>query len=176
MLKKATKKITRIFYRSPDFYIGGAEQPYIRRWYVIPRNRWFNIYLHNMLRDDDDRALHDHPWLNMSIILRGGYIEHVPERPNWYPNYSKAVIQKYRSPGDIIFRKPTSAHRLELFNDQPWPHWRRGMPIKKKPSWSLFITGPRVREWGFLCPQGWVHYKRFVDPTDTGKTGKGCDQ
>lgn len=27
-------------------------------------------------RSDDDRALHDHPWVNMSILLEGTYTEH----------------------------------------------------------------------------------------------------
>ena len=40
----------------PHFVIGGADDPYMLRWYLIPRNRRFNIYLHKFLRDDDDRA------------------------------------------------------------------------------------------------------------------------
>src|ERR1700761_649655 len=62
--------------RRPDVLIGKAGDTYMRRWWVIPRNRFFNIYLHNFLRSDDDRALHDHPWVNMSILLWGRYIEH----------------------------------------------------------------------------------------------------
>src|SRR5580704_9904819 len=61
--------------RPPDFIIGGNEFPYMRRWWVIPRNRIFNIYLHHFLRSDDDRALHDHPSWNVSILLKGEYTE-----------------------------------------------------------------------------------------------------
>ena len=64
--------------RAPDFVIGPAGDPYMRRWWVIPRNKWFNIYLHNIMRSDDDRALHDHPWTNVSVLLRGSYLEHLP--------------------------------------------------------------------------------------------------
>ena len=35
---------------------------YLSRWHIIPRNRYFNIYLHKFVGSDDDRALHDHPW------------------------------------------------------------------------------------------------------------------
>jgi len=35
--------------RKPDFVIGRAGAPYLERWWVIPRNRWFNIYLHHFL-------------------------------------------------------------------------------------------------------------------------------
>src|ERR1700761_448041 len=62
--------------RRADVLIGKPGDTYMRRWWVIPRNRFFNIYLHNFLRSDDDRALHDHPWVNMSILLWGRYIEH----------------------------------------------------------------------------------------------------
>jgi hypothetical protein len=42
--------------RAPDQVIGGRERPYMLRWYLIPRNRFCNIYLHHFLRSDDDRA------------------------------------------------------------------------------------------------------------------------
>ena len=137
--------------RTPDFIIGGADNPYLLRWWLIPRNRWFNIYLHNMLRDDDPRALHDHPWWNVSIILRGGYWEHrLNQKPVW------------RGPGRVVFRRATAAHRLTLAPGSG-------------PSWSLFITGPKVREWGFLCPKGWRHHEEYGAIEDTGAIGRGCE-
>jgi hypothetical protein len=39
--------------RPPDFIIGGAARPYIQRWWLVPRNRWFNIYLHRIMRDGE---------------------------------------------------------------------------------------------------------------------------
>lgn len=136
--------------REPDFVIGpDRDPPYIRRWWVIPRNKWFNIYLHEVQQDDDDRALHDHPWYNMSYIVEGGYNEITPTKTFW-PLHQ----------GGIRFRKPTAAHRLELLN---------GRTI------TLFLTGPRVREWGFHCPQGWVHWKQFTTSTNgESKIGRGC--
>lgn len=127
----------------------------MRRWWLIPRNRWFNVYLHQILHDDEDRALHDHPYANCSIVLRGGYVEVTPKG------------RFLRRPSAVRFRLPTAAHRLELRRDEA------GNAI---PSWSLFITGPRVREWGFHCPRGWVHWKLFTSPTDIGQIGRGCDQ
>lgn len=135
--------------RPPDFVISREGNAYLRRWWVIPRNHVFNIYLHEILRDDDDRALHDHPWLNCSIILRGQYREITPKgvriRRRWRP----------------IFRRALAAHRLELVDGQP--------------CWSLFITGPRIREWGFYCPKGWRVWTEFVDTRDTGQVGRGCE-
>lgn len=134
--------------RAPDLIIGGAENPYIYRWWVIPRNRLFNIYLHHIVRDDDDRALHDHPWVNISVVLKGGYTEVMPHATKW------------RTAGSLVFRRPTSAHRLI---------------VGKGSCWSLFITGPRVREWGFLCPKGWRSWRIFTAADDSGRIGRGCD-
>ena len=58
----------------PHKVIGGPD-PYLLRWHVIPRNRLLNVYVHKFLRSDDDRALHDHPWWFVSLILRGRYDE-----------------------------------------------------------------------------------------------------
>lgn len=151
--------------RKPDFIIGGPDRPYMLRWWVLPRNRWFNIYLHKILRDDDDRALHDHPWWNVSILLRGAYREIMPdfsERPTVHTRIADLpVITRLRGPGSIVFRLPNTSHRLE---------------VAQGPVWSLFITGPRVREWGFHCPQGWRMWRDFVATDDVGAVGRGCDE
>jgi hypothetical protein len=154
LLARLRRRILKHSNRAPDFIIGGTERPYMRRWFVIPRNNFFNIYLHQILRSDDDRALHDHPWVNCSILLNGRYVEHT---------ISSGGINRrkeYRA-GDIKFRGARSAHRLELVDGQ---------------CWSLFITGPRLREWGFHCvDKGWVHWREFTAPHDTGQIGRGCD-
>jgi hypothetical protein len=154
---RITKRLVRPLWREPDFYIGGKKDPYLLRWWVIPRNRFFNIYLHKFLRDDDDRALHDHPWVSLSVILRGGYIDHMPDRA------------KRRRPGRFVFRRAVQAHRIELHRTYP----RFGE--ENIPAWTLFITGPRIREWGFHCPQGWRHWKDFTAPGDSSRVGKGCE-
>lgn len=148
--------------RAPDFVIGPPGAPYLLRWWVIPRNRWFNIYLHNMLRDDDDRALHDHPWVNVSIILSGGYHEHMPARGwcKYLPLIPRDERMVWRGPGVVVFRYPTDCHRLSLGSG---------------PSWSLFITGPVMRSWGFWCPKGWRHWREFTSERDYGQVGRGCE-
>ena len=149
--------------RPPDVIIGGADNPYLRRWWLIPRNRFFNIYLHHFMRSDDDRALHDHPWPNISILLQGEYLEHRP-----------GGVVKYRRTGQIILRGPRSAHRIELqyhyvrVPDMPHAIWRA------PEIWTLFITGPKVREWGFLCPQGWRHWRDFTAGQNGETIDAGC--
>lgn len=139
--------------RPPDFIIGGKDSPYMLRWWVIPRNRIFNIYLHRFLRSDDDRALHDHPWLNVSYLLDGTYTE-------WTIAAGGVQHARIAEAGSIKFRRAVMAHRVEL---------RAG------PCWSLFVTGPVIREWGFHCTAGWRHWKLFTDARDKGAIGRGCD-
>lgn len=141
--------------RPPDFTVWQDQKIYLRRWWVIPRNKWFNTYLHNFCHSDDDRALHDHPWPNCSILLIGSYIEHTPHgifvRHPWRP------WAFWRLP----MRRATSSHRVEL--------------IDGKHVWTLFLTGPVLREWGFHCPSGWVHWRKFVTVKEGGNTaGIGC--
>lgn len=61
------------FSRKPDVVIGGANKPYLLRWYIIIRDS-FRLFLHLFLRDDDDRALHDHPANSISFPL-GNHFE-----------------------------------------------------------------------------------------------------
>lgn len=157
-----------ILKRKPDRIIGPeGDQPYMRRWHLIPRNNWFCIYLHCVTRDDDDRALHDHPGANVSIILKGAYREILPDCSTLTsistPHYRVADIpykRMIRRAGAVIFRRATTPHRLE---------------VVEGPVWSLFIMGPKRRVWGFHCPSGWRPWWAFVDPRDPNRTGPGCD-
>lgn len=136
-----------ILRRPPDFVIGND---YLRRWYVVPRNAFANVYLHEFCRSDDDRALHDHPWPNASYVLRGRYIEHTPEG------------QFLRVAGDFVERPAEALHRIELID---------GLPCI-----TLFTTGPKVRDWGFACPQGWVPWQEFCAGEDSSQVGRGCGE
>ncbi len=124
----------------PDQVIDNGQGPYLHRWYLIRNSKredgaGGNLYLHKFLRDDYDRALHDHPWQSVSIILSGEYDE-VTE--------SKTFRRKV---GDIVFREAEQPHRICL--------------IDGKPVYTLFATGPKVREWGFHCEGGWKHNVSF---------------
>lgn len=139
--------------RPPDIIIGGSDNPYLRRWYVIPRNRWCNIYLHHFMRSDDDRALHDHPWMNCSILLRGEYTEILP-------TIGGTTTSRVLKAGALAFRGPRAAHRVMLHDG---------------PAWTLFMTGPRVREWGFWCQSGWRHWRDFTAGQRGELVGRGCE-
>src|SRR5882757_10818132 len=142
LLRRAVRIVAR---REPDFVIGGPADPYLKRWWLLPRNPVFNVYLHLFLRSDDDRALHDHPWVNGSILVEGRYIEETIRRGGIH-------VRTERRAGAIKLRGPRAAHRVELIDGQPCT--------------TIFIIGPRLRRWGFHCPKGWIHWKAFTNPAD----------
>ena len=141
--------------RAPDQIIGPVDAPYMHRWYLIPRNPVFNVYFHRFWRSDDDRALHDHPWWNASFLLDGSYIEHTIS--------AGGVNRRVRRvAGDVKLRTAGRAHRLELDCDC---------------CTTLFLTGPRLRVWGFHCPKRWVPWQEFTSEDGNVSTvGRGCGE
>jgi len=137
--------------RKPDFTVG---KDYLRRWWIIPRNSFFNVYYHEFRVSDDDRSLHDHPYFNLSFILKGSYMEHTPD----------GVF--VRKAGDMKVRLPWTLHRLQL---------GFSLPNDEHHVWTLFITGPRIRAWGFQAgpivknwlgfrtKSGWMHHTDYID-------------
>lgn len=163
-------RICKALGRKPDFIIGQPQDPYLLRWWIIPKNRFFNVYLHKFMRSDDDRALHDHPWLfNISVLLKGTYFEHKPG--------SRKIRREAGTFSGFTFRWGKAPHRVELLK---W-HFRSVQVMKEleQPVWTLFITGPKVREWGFYCPKGWRHWRNFVSLREGeakgNEVGRGCD-
>jgi hypothetical protein len=175
------RHVAPVIQRVPDEIIGHQHRwratepngfpvarPFLLRWFIHgEKHRWGNAYLHQFIRNDEDRALHDHPWYNMSLLLGGQYIEHTIDAGG----INRRHIFR---PGDVKLRSPKAAHRVELtsggtllLGDCPerapnLPTWVQSDPAKS-PAWSLFLTGPVQRKWGFHCPQGWKSNRQFGD-------------
>lgn len=175
--------LRRLLSGQPHQVIPGGDNPiYLRRWYLIPRNPLLNVYLHQFLRDDDDRALHDHPWWFVSLILRGGYIE-VSEVPGGRESTRcRTSVLSMRSPfwrRCIAFRPATWRHSVAL----PWGKNAAGECddyAPRVPCWTLIVTGRRSRLWGFWCkyradehPTAEPDVERFVPWTEFGPGGCG---
>lgn len=116
-----------------------GQEPYLVRYYLFIKDRkWFpfNVFLHKFLQSDPDE-LHDHPWPYFTLILRGGYWETTPKGRFW------------RGPGHMRVSSPKSLHRVEL---EP------GVC-----AWSLFVPGPKLREWGFIVNGKWMHNEKYFE-------------
>lgn len=140
--------IRRMRSRLPDYVVanGDLNRPYMLRWYLIPRNRVFNVYGHLFLRSDEAFALHDHPWANASWLLEGDYTEHL-----------EGGVQRVAKEGSFSVRwSGKIAHRVELHDG---------------PVWTVFFTGPVYRTWGFLCPEGWKPWRQIIKITNGVSSG-----
>lgn len=102
---------------------------YADRWHIIPRNRWFNVYLHRFVGPAVD-PIHTHPWAwNLTLVLWGAYRE---ERL-WEE-------ERICSAGRAYLRIGASPHRI--------------LELLTRSCWTLFVTGPWAQPWGFLPDTG----------------------
>jgi hypothetical protein len=147
----------RLISGRPHFIVGTDEDPYLYRWYLLPRNRRLNIYLHKFLRDDEDSALHDHPWWFVSLVIRGRYTEIVEGG------------QIERSAPSLAYRPAEHRHRVVLDGVAKW---------NRIPCWTIVITGRSKRTWGFWCPKGFVPWHQFVETNAEGNdtARRGCGE
>lgn len=96
--------------------------------YTLIKSSWFNVYLHQL---DAPKwhpvGCHDHPWWFVTLLIKGGYLE----------NNKGLLSRKY--PGQILYRSADYTH------DVTTPYGR---------SWSIVLTGPKSRNWGFMKCEG----------------------
>ncbi len=134
------RRAAEISSRPPSKVIGTE---YLSRWHVLPKNPLFNIYLHHVQGNDPDSHLHDHPWLfNCSIVLRGEIDETLPKR------------HRFLQEGSVTARMSRAPHRLDL---------------RSKDSLTLFLTGPKIRKWGFYTESGWVASDDYLSRGGDGR-------
>lgn len=118
------------------------------------------VVLHQFCRSDPDRGLHDHPWaFGASFILSGGYFERrvaYSNNPIGKPKEEVPVIERWYGPGTMNTFVGHDFHRVFVPTDTD--------------CWSLFLSGPRVKTWGFLKAARdlyeYVSYSRTVQDLD----------
>lgn len=141
-----------LFSRRPHQVVHSERGIYLYRWYLIPQNRWCNVYLHKFIGSDDPPALHNHPWWFASLVLSGAYLEVTEDGGHW------------RSAGSLAYRPARHRHRVQLV---------RCRDGREQPCVSVVVTGPHRQGWGFFCPRrggGW----RYIRSQDF--TGGGCGE
>ncbi len=95
------------------------------------------IRLHHWFRGDDERHFHDHPWNFWVIVLKGSYYDVTPNGSTFMPRWS------------ISYRPALHKHM-----------------VKTDGAWTLLITGPVIRNWGFYVfnksgKEIWFKAKRY---------------
>jgi len=129
------------------------KDPYLHRYYLI-NTRWikwifpklsYRIVLHHTVKSDVD-GLHDHPWPWKSRLVSGGYWEDTPDGKFW-----REPSQGWRT------RTGEDFHRLIIDEEM----------ANGEETWSLFVMGPRYKEWGFLAGDGsWIPWEEYIDNRD----------
>lgn len=143
--------------RAPDLDIQPDGTPYLYRWWVTPRQKAANVYMHVQVASDPERPLHDHPWDNQSVILSGGYHELLLTKPPWGLTRTRECYE-----GQTYHRLAEEAHRLILPEGVPY-------------TLTLFTTGPVRRDWGFWLPDYrgypiWVSHNECIINTPDGRS------
>jgi hypothetical protein len=156
--------------RKPDIILQdhATGQVYLKRWWLIPRNRLFNLYLHQFCSSDPADEFHDDPWGNLSVVLRGSYIEWIATGEG-----EDTKVRRFdRSEGDFVFRRGKTTHRIDLNLQSDRCHASGDRIDWEEPCWTLFVTGPRLRRWGFtdIMTGTWTHWKSFGDRNSEAKS------
>jgi len=125
------------------------DEPYLERYYLFLKDRDkfpFNIFLHKFLKSDPD-DVHDHPWPYATLILKGGYYEWIPQFNSKGQRNGEVCV--WRGAGSFRMCGATSYHRIELD------------PAVE--CWTLFMPGPKQREWGFLSKGKWIQWQQYLE-------------
>lgn len=117
---------------------------YLKRHYLI-RTKWLGAFIHQFWSSDED-GVHDHPWNNITFILRGGFYEELADGQ---------VL--WRKPGYFHYRRAEEFHRIIL------------KPGTEGKVWTLLFRFKRRRQWGFLVNKEWVHFSQLMQGAMTSE-------
>lgn len=142
-------------FRTPYTHIhaqGNPNDVYMARWWLfnpysgsleggsyVPTLKWcpISIRVHHILRPDEDRDLHDHPWNARTVILAG-----------WYDEEREGGVNARRCVGDTASLAFGEYHRINDVSD--------GGVV------TLFITGRKRGTWGFKVDGQKVPYRTYL--------------
>ena len=140
--------------RKRIIYDRDNNEPYLERYYIFIKDRSesfpFNIFIHNIILSDPT-DLHDHPWGYFTLILKGGYWEHIPTGEHTCERF-------WRHPGFWQSVPSNWQHRIELDENV-------------KNCWTLFIPRTRVRKWGFIKNDKWIESDQYFKERESKKSG-----
>lgn len=123
--------------------ISANNEPYLERFYYLNLRPFARIVIHHFFKSDID-GLHDHPWGFQNYIFSGGYWEVTKEGKYWRP------------PGYCSTQECNFFHRIELDKNKP-------------DVWTLFMMGPREKEWGFLDKDdNWIYHETYLKGFNNG--------
>jgi hypothetical protein len=122
---------------------------YIVRLHIF-KTPWFAICLHWINGPDAEPHLHDHPVSFLSIILRGWYRER------------RVQSGKTQTAKSLSYWTFDGLPPRRRFNFIRASREDRHKIVEVAPgTLTLALMGPKVQEWGFHTPEGWVYWKDY---------------
>jgi lipid-A-disaccharide synthase-like uncharacterized protein len=151
---RLVEKILGVIGNKEDILVDG--KLYLRRWRLAGYNAKLpylfgrSVMVHRLLLPDQDKNPHDHPWSFWTLVLKGGYVEHV---------YLTRDRRRARTDDD----QPVSVVRgLFALDWRPAEHMHRIDALPDGDAWTFLVTrGEREHKWGFWTKQGWVYWKWY---------------
>jgi hypothetical protein len=128
---------------------GNPEHLLITRYRIVT-TPLFGVMVHALESPDDTRNLHNHPWPFFTLILRGGYDQlfssslddAVADAESNQSQQTKVML-----PGSFGWMTRNEFHAIAK--------------LHRSPTWTLFITGPRLGKWGFATADGFVEHDEY---------------
>lgn len=124
------------------------------RWSWLP-----SIRVHHIMRPDQDRHLHDHPWNARTIVLRGWYEEerHAREHPyDGHAFWRLMPIPAAEALRVVFMRRRGYTGRL-LFGQ-----FHRISAVPEAGVWTLFFTWRKRGTWGFDVNGVKVPWRKYL--------------
>ena len=113
--------------------LGLPECPYLYRWTLILFG--YSIRLHHWLRSDDNRYFHDHSCDLISIIIKGQYINVMPDENGLAVSHCARAWKPRRM-------KATDRHWLKIPPEGAWTILLCSRPYHK---WGFYVNGHKWR-------------------------------
>ena len=104
-----------------------AGELHFRRWRIV-ETPILRIYIHHILKADEDLHAHSHPWSFFSLVLNGGYWENI------------VGARIHRLPGSVVHRHANDFHKVDAIDATVAP---------QQGCWTLVVAYGRRQEWGY---------------------------
>jgi NTP pyrophosphatase (non-canonical NTP hydrolase) len=159
--------------RTPYFHLTGrgSSEPYMRRWWLFNpyddankrKYPWLpmSVRFHEILREDNDPHMHDHPWNAQTIILRGWYIEELEDKRPEAAGLDDARVVHMRQAGYTGAIRFAQYHRIVQVSGR-----NAGDTVL-----TLFFTFGKQDSWAFKVRGKRVHWKEYLQSREKHRAG-----
>lgn len=169
-MRLTNEKLRAISATMPMKLIRINDEPYLERYYAGTFADGWDLWLHHFIRNDAERHLHSHPFVFCSVMLVGGYTEHLGDQ-----DYRMTIPVADRAL-DATFEKHIHRMRCEIkechkehgaFLDDAgqfirvgYSDWHRISAVNPD-TWTAVLVHPDRRDsWEFRDDDGHIELRK----------------